>query len=469
MVPDVRKGDETRAHKTDEGGRGGHSSRDKDAERRPRDKESKSDKDRTSSRGSRGGRDDDTRDKSRENTARKFCTERNTGRQSSERDQKSRIKSDEVNEDERDRREVAEIMCRMEDRKATKESDVARRAATDKGKSAPGIDSKATKEKREGGDVAKGAIKETAKPPEVPKKLSNTRRDTADANTAQRDAAMQKQRASEETSDTKIVTQSTIGKSSGRQRGAKKATDKVSAIATDDIQSLEVQNFIAGQYPPVEEGVSSTVRLGGALGSGALGRRTDDPKTFGAAVNIIECSVRLQTTNNKAKIPVSAAPPNSIDSEAEGEAVSHDTTFDVQLSQSATDLGTQIDLPGGKTEIESREKYGNKDVSNKGLEMSDTPVNSGLVAPPLLPYAGGESGESGRRVLDDPEMSDKHGVGAKILRSPRNVILAEFNRKMEEIDVSTLVQKELIRTEPHLASAASFLSVVSGRASNSKI
>jgi len=101
--------------------------------------------------------------------------------------------------------------------------------------------------------------------------------------------------------------------------------------------------------------------------------------------------------------------------------------------------------------------------------MSDTLVNSGLVAPPLLPYAGEESGESGRRVLDDPEMSDKHIVGAKILRSPRNVILAEFNRMMEEIDVSTLAQKELIRTEPHLASAASFLSVVSGGASISNI
>jgi len=170
--------------------------------------------------------------------------------------------------------------------------------------------------------------------------------------------------ASGETSDTNIVTQSTIGKNSARQRGAKKATDKVSATATDDIQSSEVQNFIAGQYPPIEEGVLSTVRLSRALVSGALGRRTEDPKIFGAAVNIIEWSVRLQTTNKKAKTPVSAAPPNSIDSEAEGEAVSHTTTFDVQLSQSATDLGTQIDLPGGDTEIESREKYGNKDVSN---------------------------------------------------------------------------------------------------------
>jgi len=40
---------------------------------------------------------------------------------------------------------------------------------------------------------------------------------------------------------------------------------------------------------------------------------------------------------------------------------------------------------------------------------------------------------------------------------------------IEEIDVSTLVRNELMRTEPHLASAASFLSVVSGGASRNKL
>jgi len=60
-VPDVR-GD-TRARKTDEERRGGHSSRDINANRRLRDQASKSDKERESSRVSRGGRDDYVRDK----------------------------------------------------------------------------------------------------------------------------------------------------------------------------------------------------------------------------------------------------------------------------------------------------------------------------------------------------------------------------------------------------------------------
>jgi len=315
MVPEVRKGDENRVHKTDEEGHDGHSSRDRDAERRPCNKESKGDKDRTSSRGSRRSRDDGTRDKSREKTTRKSGTERSIGGHSSERDHKSRVKSDEIDEDERDHRK-AKIMRRMENRKATKDSDVARRAVTDEGKSTPTVDSEATKEKQEVSDVPKGATKETANPSEIPKKNSNIQRQAADANMAQRDAAMQW--ASGEASDTNIVTQSAIGKNFVRQRGAKKANDKLSATATEDLESVQAQNFIAEQYPPVEESVSSTVHLGRALVSGALGRRTDDPKIFGVPVNMIECSVKLQTTNKKAKAPVSAGPPNSIDSEAEG-------------------------------------------------------------------------------------------------------------------------------------------------------
>jgi len=228
---------------------------------------------------------------SREYTARKGA-EGNAGGHSSERDKKTRNNSDDVNEDERDRRKMAEIVRRMEDRKATKDSDIARRAVMDMGKPAPGVDSKTTKELRGNSDVARITIKKKAEPQDTPKKLVNIRGDTTDANTAHLHAGMQW--ASGETSDTNIVTQRNIGKGSGRQRGAKKATDKLTATAIEDTQSLEVQNFIVRQYPPIEEGVSSTVRIGRAFVSGALRRRTDDPKIFRAAVNIMECSVRLQ-------------------------------------------------------------------------------------------------------------------------------------------------------------------------------
>jgi len=463
--PDVQ-GD-TRAHRTDEEGRVGHSSRDRGADRRPHDETSKGYKDHTSSRGSRGGRDDGSREKSRGETTRKSGTERSVGGRSSERDQQSRVKSDEIDEDERDRCKVSEIMRRMEDRKARKASEVAQKAVLSKGKPKPTVDSKTMTERRDGGDVAKGATRETVKPSEVPKKKSNIQREAADADTAQRDAAMSW--ASGETSDTNAVTQSAIGKNSIRQRGTKKANEKLSATVIEYLQSIQAQNFIAGQYPPVEEEVSSTVRLGRALVSGALGRRNDDPKMFGVAVDMMECSVNLQTTNKKAKAPVSAAPPNSIDSEVEGGAASNDTTCDVQLSQSVTDLGTQIELPGGGLEAEAQGKDGIRDAGRKELEASVTPVPAGFAVPPPLSYAEDESGGSGHRVRADPEILGWPEVGDKMVRSPRNVILAEFNRMMEEIDVSTLVRNELIRTEPHPASAAFFLSVVSGGASPNKI
>jgi len=206
----------------------------------------------------------------------------------------------------------------------------------------------------------------------------------------------------------------------------------------EDAQALELQDFIASQYPPIDEGVSSTVRLGRALVSGALGRRNDDPKLFGAAINIVECSVRLQTTKKKAKIPVSAAPPNSIDSEVDCGDV-----CDAHLSLSATDLGTQIELPGDGVEV-------------AGFQATGIPI---------LEKETPSSNRPEEEVLRVPILTQ---VGPEIVKTPRKVILADFNRLMSEIEVSNLLQEELIRTEPQLASAASFLNIVTGGAASKR-
>jgi len=132
-------------------------------------------------------------------------------------------------------------------------------------------------------------------------------------------------------------------------------------------------------------------------------------------------------------------------------------------------LGTQIELPGGDVKTEPQEKDGIKDAGKKELETSVTPVTAEFVVPPPIPYALDESGGSDHRVRGDPEILGKHEVDAKTLMSTKNVVLAEFNRMMEEIDVSTLVRNELIRTKPHLASPASFISVVSGIASLNEV
>jgi len=125
----------------------------------------------------------------------------------------------------------------------------------------------------------------------------------------------------------------------------------------------------------MDEGVSSTVRLGRAFVSGALGRRTDDPKLFDAAVSIFECSVRLLTTARKAKTPVSAPPPNSIDSE-----VDRGDDNDTHLSQSATDLDVQIELPSANAEISFQDMVGpfNEEI------IGETHVTPCTVATPVM-------------------------------------------------------------------------------------
>jgi len=115
-------------------------------------------------------------------------------------------------------------------------------------------------------------------------------------------------------------------------RATKKAEDSQQAVSTETLESLEVQKFVTSQYHPVDEGVSSTVQLGRSLVLGAMGRRTDDPRIFETAVDLMDCSVIIRTTKEKAKTPVSHPPPNSIDSDVEG-----DGSGDVHLSQSTTD------------------------------------------------------------------------------------------------------------------------------------
>jgi len=137
---------------------------------------------------------------------------------------------------------------------------------------------------------------------------------------------------------------------------AKKASDRQHAAPTEDKRNLDTQDYIASQYPTVDEGVSSTVRLGRSLVSGAMGRRTDDPKMFEIAVELMNCSVSLRTMKEKAKIAVSKPPPNSIDSEVE-----EDEVCDARLSQSTTDTGVHIELPEGNAEIDDQGVRGTVD------------------------------------------------------------------------------------------------------------
>jgi len=83
----------------------------------------------------------------------------------------------------------------------------------------------------------------------------------------------------------------------------------------------------------------------------------------------------------------------------------------------------------------------------------------------------GNNNERGSTARTGKEIAGTGKYGRAELRTdvtPRSVVLSEFNRMMEEIDASALMQVELRKIDPTLASASSFLSVVTGGAGRKK-
>jgi len=263
---------------------------------------------RTSSHDSRSDRDVAHRDHSRTDSKRRDGR-RDTENRPSEREEKGKEESGEIDEDERDRRQMAKIQRGMEEWKIAKELERARAIVRESKSSTTGTASKTAKEIRKGASGTKEAEVKSTERQCPPKKVSGVQAGaTKTTDTEQRESAMQW--ATGTASDTAVVTQSTVP---ARQKLAKKVTEKQRQTATESAQSLEAQNFMAAQYPTMDEGVSSTVRLGRSFVSRALGRRIEDPKMLEAAVLVTDCSVVIKSTKRKAKVPVSAPPLNSID------------------------------------------------------------------------------------------------------------------------------------------------------------
>jgi len=381
---------------------------------------------------------------------------------------------EEGDEDEHDRRQLEEIRRRIEVRRATKELEASRtdhdnvEKATPATPTVPTSDNAKTVDARVGDEMdAPGKQRTSTKVPRTPKELMS-------ADIDQRKEA--RKWASESTSEVAMVPQSTTERGSGRQKGAKKASEKSKPMSSSEVaQSLVIQDFIAAQYPPiVDECVSSTVRLGRALVSGALGRKNDDPKLFEATVELQECSVVIQqSTKRKAKTLVSAAPPNSIDSEAEGEE--HD---DVRLSQSSTDTGVNIELPGcametdeGKTRVADEEGSTSGNIRRReegaaagpeGLDAAEarivaTTTASGEIANTVTP-----TGDSGA-VTPLLEASNRKSVDTTSTPIVANEATTDERRRiLRDIDAAELMRSEIAKTSLELASVSSFLGTVCG-------
>jgi len=335
---------------------------------------------RTASRDSRRDREE-----MRENLARSGGEKRrgeNTGENlPTERSEKAGGDNEVIDEDKRDRREMSEIRRRIEERKAAKTSVISHPDVGRVEKVAVTTTKSLDKEPRELTVGPKKVDEKPARPARVPRKTSTHHKESSRADAAQRESAMQW--ASTTASETEIV--STNAAKQGPSRSKSMITENYQPTEGDVAESIAIQDFIASQYPPVEGVVSSTVRLGRALVSGALRRKVDDPKMFETVVNIKECKVILQSTRKKSKVPVSAAPPNSTESERD-----MDESGSVQLSQFPTDVGVHIGLPEGEIELElrdaTREPYARTSMEAEG---TDAPRCPGIVSTPVLTLSEG--------------------------------------------------------------------------------
>jgi len=236
----------------------------------------------------------------------------------------------------------------------------------------------------------------------------------------------------------------------------KSITEKGCTATIKSEESLLAQNFIAAQYPPVGEEVSSTIRMGRALVSGALGMQTDDPKFFEAIVKLLYCVFVLQSTRKKARTPVSAPPPNSIDSEVDG-----NESGDVLLSQSATDVGVYIELPEGLIDPTTTEGTGAGDRGAlANVSQADAPVTPVIVETPVVPMREVEVDMKSRKVASELNRVEDKVIEEGLVVGSGKDVTTESQRILKEIDGSELLQDELMRRDPSLASVSSFLSTV---------
>jgi len=218
----------------------------------------------------------------------------------SDRDKERNVGLGELDEDERDRREMEEIQQRMKERKSQKERERARTSASMAITATSSATSTSVKESRKPAETSKKSEETVTAALRVTKKSSASQAASSALDSNQREEAIKW--VSKTASGTDVAKIGGSNKETARLKSSKKAAAVDVRPASDALESsLAVQEFMAMQYPPVEELVSSPVRLGRALVSGALGMRNDDPTIFATAVRLPECTIVLHSTQSKSQ------------------------------------------------------------------------------------------------------------------------------------------------------------------------
>jgi len=162
---------------------------------------------------------------------------------------------DEVEENERNRRNVEDIQRRMEARKVARELEMARTAQVEAAKSSCDPHAITGIVTTIGASIAKNVDEKTTASRRIRAKIGRAADESASADVGQREAA--RQWAEEDTSNVPPVIQGTGEKGSTRSRPvARKVSDKQPDAPIEDQGNLYAQDYIALQYPAIDVGVS---------------------------------------------------------------------------------------------------------------------------------------------------------------------------------------------------------------------
>jgi len=405
-----------------------------------------------------------------------------------------------VDEDEADRNHMAEIQCRIEARKAARDLEIARSTMRDLKESGSvtsatlhkSLGKKAEREKQEG--KKKGVNSRVVKKPSATQ--------TAAEATLLQSIASTDAMPTESFSEVVAIMGTTAALAPKRVRSTRR--ENVDRRPDDALSTLKF-----GALDEIQP--RSTEPLGDVLGAelgikfvaSALGKAVPRTSSEDALIDMPDCYVEMTSTRKKAKMPVSVAPPNSIDSDVDRDdtgseipdvhieipgEVKEYIVSSVEVGREAevvashespnqTLLSPRVEIATISPEIAIINRALVTSTPNAGEitsfcdAVSSVEPTEGKVDTPLNPFEYSTPVNKPVTVIgvpsDTPRSQPTPTVVAALPGSEgeKNDMRAKYEHRqriIREIAAAQLLQEEIKKNDQNLASVASFLKDVCG-------
>jgi len=372
----------------------------------------------------------------------------------------------EVDEEEADRREMAEIQGGIEARKTAKDLAVAH--ATLKGLRASTTEPIPTA-------LARGSKQPERKTKPDSKTVRQSRRETKKIPVAPPEIEMPVVAKVARRVNKNIPKEKVSGEEGVSLRGSKRMT--ASRHESDPLETLKFSSIVE-QSSVSHHAASdaSNISLGMALVASALGRKVPETRISDGIASMSECHVALSTEYADANKSASIAPPNSVESD---EAEQGEGNCDARLSQSDVYIG----LPGYPAGVMKTAvtlvlaEIVSATGSDRGDEaaliasaVADVAANEEVSNEPVAQGVVAGSGYTSVISSYTPVLSLKVVESPEVRPTPGSVEEKAFmklkyegnKRRICEISATQLLQEELAKVDPCLVSISAFLGTVCG-------